>query len=64
MVDDYHRERKMILNEKDSRAMSSSGFMVNKKQHKRITSSIFSMFQNAFIGNITITIFGSKDALV
>jgi len=31
MTDDYHRECKMILNENNSQAMSSSRFMVNKK---------------------------------
>jgi hypothetical protein len=48
----------MILNENDSRTMSSSGFTVNeKKRYLRITSSIFSIFQNAFIGNVAITIY-------
>jgi hypothetical protein len=43
----------MILNKNYSRAMPLSLFMVNTKRHKRITS-IFSMFQNAFKGNVTI----------
>jgi len=33
MIEDYHGERKIILNENDSRAMSSSRFTVNKKLH-------------------------------
>ena len=31
MIEDYHGERKLILNENDSRAMSSSRLTVNKK---------------------------------
>ena len=38
MIDD-HVERKMILNENDSRTMSSLRFTVNEKRHKRFTSS-------------------------
>jgi len=36
----------------------------NKKQTKRITSYKFSMFQNVFIGNVTINIYEGSDALV
>ena len=56
MIDDYHRECKMILNENKSQAMSSSRFMVNKKKHKRIIFSKFSMFENVFIGNVVTNI--------
>jgi len=42
MIDD-HVERKMILNENDSRTMSSLLFTVNKKRHKRFKTSKFSV---------------------
>jgi len=45
MADDYHGERKMILNENYARAMSSSRFTVNKTRHKRITSYKFLCFK-------------------
>lgn len=48
----------MILKEKDSRAMSLSQFTVNKIPQKIITSSKFSTFQKAFIGNVAITFIG------
>jgi hypothetical protein len=54
----------MILNENDSWAMYSSRFTVNKKRQKRITSSKFSMFQNAFIGNVANNIYGRRDVIV
>jgi len=59
--DDYHGERILILNENDSRAISSSRFMVNKKRHLRIT---IYLFQNAFIGNVAIYIYGGSDGSV
>ena len=34
-----------------------------KKRHKRITSSKFTIFQNAFMGNVAITIYGGRDAI-
>jgi hypothetical protein len=52
----------IILNANDSRAIPSSGFMVNKR-HKNITST-FSMLQNAFIGNVAINIHGVRYAYV
>ena len=33
MIEDYHGERKIILSENDSQAMSSSRCTVNKKLH-------------------------------
>jgi hypothetical protein len=54
MIDNYYWDHKRILNENDSQAISSSQFIVNRKSHKRST---FSMFQNAFIGNIAINIY-------
>ena len=33
MVEDYHGDHNIILNENDSQAMSSSRFTVNKKLH-------------------------------
>ena len=32
MIDNYHREREMILKENESRAISSSQFTVNEKK--------------------------------
>ena len=54
----------MNLNENDSCTMSSSRLMVDKKRLNRITSSIFSMFQNVSIENVAIYIYGGRDALV
>ena len=42
----YHGERKLILNENDSRAMSSSRLTVNKKIYTE-ESHLYSMFQHA-----------------
>ena len=58
MVYDFHGERKMILNENDSRAMSFSRFTIKRKRHKRNKFSKFSMFQNALIRNVAINIYG------
>ena len=55
MINNYYWDHKRILNENDSQAISLSQFIVNRKSHKR---SIFSMFQNAFVGNIAINIYG------
>jgi hypothetical protein len=33
MIEDYHGERKIALNENDSQAMPSSRFTVNKKKY-------------------------------
>ena len=60
----YHGERKLILNENDSWSMSSSWFTVNKKKLYKGITSTFSMFQNAFIGNVTINMYRGRDAIV
>jgi hypothetical protein len=57
MVDDYHGERNMILNENDL-------WSIKKKRQKRIPSSKCSMFQKAFIGNVISNIYVDRDALV
>jgi len=62
MIDD-HVERKMILNENDSRTMSSLRFTVNKNDTKDSHLLNF-LFQNAFTGNVAIDIYGGIDALV
>ena len=62
MIDD-HVERKMILNENDSRTMSSLRFTVNKNDTKDSHLLNF-LFQNAFTGNVAIDIYGGRDALV
>jgi hypothetical protein len=62
MIDDYHGERKIILNENNSRAMSSLWFTINKNDFKE--SSKFAMFQKTFIGNVAITIYAGRNALV
>ena len=54
----------MILNENDSREMPSSRYTVNKKTTLKNRINIFSMFQNAFIRNVVINIYGGRDALV
>ena len=45
-------------NENDSRTMSSLRLTVNKKRHKRTTSSKCCVFQNAFKWNVAINISG------
>ena len=55
-------ERNIILNENDSRAICSSRLTVNKKRQEIITSSKFCMFQNVFIRNVAINIYGSRNA--
>jgi len=62
MIDDQV-ERKMILNENDSRTMSSWRFTVNKNDTKDLHLLNF-LIQNAFTGNIVIDIYGGRDALV
>ena len=62
MIDDYHGERKIMLNENNSRSMSSLWFTVNKNDFKK--SSKFAMFQKTFIGNVAITIYAGRNALV
>ena len=57
MVDNYHGERNMILNENNS-------WSIKKKRQKRILSSKCSMFQNAFIGNVISNISVGRDILV
>jgi hypothetical protein len=55
----------MILNENDSREMPTLQLTVNRKRHKRITASKFSMFQSAFIGNIASSnIYGGRDTFI
>ena len=45
MIEDYHGERKIALNENDSQAMPSSRFTVNKKKYTK-ESHLYSMFQH------------------
>ena len=45
MIDDYHGERNISLNENDSQKMSSSRFTVNKKNYTK-ESHLYSMFQH------------------
>ena len=54
MIED-HVERKIILNENDSRTMSSLRVTVNKKTTQQIHLLNF-LFQNAFTGNVAIDI--------
>ena len=55
MIEDYHGERKLILNENDSRAMSSSRLTVNKKNlHWGITFIFY--VSTCFIENVAINI--------
>ena len=65
MIDD-HVERKMILNENDSRTMPSLRFTVNKKKLNDTKDShlLNFLFQNAFTGHVAIDIYGGRDALV
>ena len=58
MIDGYHRERKLMFNENDSRAMYSSRFTINieKKRLKWITQ--FSKFHIASVKNASIDIYG------
>jgi hypothetical protein len=37
----YHEERKIVLNENDSRAMAMSRFLVNKKKHDTKESHLY-----------------------
>ena len=55
MIENYHLERKIILNENDSRAMSSSRFTVNKKVLHWGNTSIFYV-STCFIRNVAINI--------
>ena len=55
MIEDYQVERKIILNENDSRAMSSSRFTVNKKVLHWGSTSIFYV-STCFRGNVAINI--------
>ena len=60
---DDHVERNMILNENDSRTMSSLRFTVNKKRHKRFTSSKLYV-SKCLHRKCAIDIYGGRDALV
>ena len=62
MIDDYHGERKMILNENDSRAISSWRITVDKSDTKE--SQLYFLFQIVFIWNVAINIYGNRDDLV
>jgi hypothetical protein len=53
MVDDYHGQRKMILNKNDSLI----------KNDKKESHFLNVLFQNAFIGNDVSNIHGSRDSL-
>jgi hypothetical protein len=55
----------MILNENFTRTMPSLRSTVDKKKNDtKESKSIFSMFQNAFIGNVAIYIYGGRNDLV
>jgi hypothetical protein len=66
MIDGYQRERKLIFSENDSGAnVFVKIHSIKIKRHKRIRNfSKFSMFHIAFIGNVTINIYGVSDAFV
>ena len=53
----------MILNKNVTRTMPSLRSTVDKKNDKKEKKSIFNMFQNAFIGNVGIDIYGGRDDL-
>jgi hypothetical protein len=64
MIDDYHGERKMILNENYSRASRRHFSQSIKNDTKKSHLLYFLCFKNAFIGNVAINIYGCRDALV
>ena len=45
MIENYHGERKIVLNENDSQAMSSSRLTLNKKNYTK-EPHLYSMFQH------------------
>jgi hypothetical protein len=59
MIEDYHGERKIALNENDSQAMSSSRFTVNKKSYTK-EAHLCSMFQHNSL-EIAINNYGGRN---
>jgi len=59
---DNHVERKMILNENDSRTISYDSRSI--KNDTKDSHLLNVLFQNAFTGNVAIDIYGGRNALV